>query len=236
VDVRGLATAEANLVALTLSAGAGSKLAMVDVSKDKPAPVDICQPDKKNEWPALYDSKTEWVFFQSDRDTPGKSHIFKMSYKEKVPAKLTAGDASFMQPSVETKARWIWYAGNPGGNWALFRFQISSYAEPQRRMGTPGRDFKAPAPSAAGDHVAYHASSGGKSVLEVTDLRSGKVMFSAPDAVPDTAIVWSPDDEKIGYLVKDGAETRMALTHVAKRVTIVLPQPVVGRSFAWLHD
>lgn len=236
VDVRGLGAKESNLIALSITAGAGSKLAVVDVSLDKPSVADICQADKKNEWPALYDPKTEWVFYQSDRETPGKTHIYKMSHKEKVPAKLTTGDASFAQPSVELKNRWVWFAGNAGAGWALYRFQLSSYSDPQRRMAIAGKDLKAPAPSASGDFVAYLATTGGKTALEVSDQRSGKIMFSATDVVPESAIVWSPDDEKIGYLVKDGADTKMALTHVLRKVTTVLPQPIVGRSFAWLHD
>lgn len=235
LDVRGVPTKETDHITLSFKEGAGTKLGVTDVSLDKPEVTMLTKTGGESAWPSLFGAKSEWVFYHSDAETPGKTQIYKMSYKDKTPARLTNGDVC-AQPSVEVKARWVWYACQSGGNWALYRFQLSSYSEPQRRMATPGRDLKAPAASAAGDYVAYLASSGGKTVLEVADAHTMKVMYTAANALPDSGITWSPDDEKIGYLVREGDQTKMVLTHVRSKTTIVLPTPVVGRSFAWLHD
>lgn len=235
VDVRGLPAKEANLVALSIKEGAGAKIAIVNIGEEKAEITPLTKPGGVNAWPSFYGPTTEWIFYQSDAETPGKTQIYKMSYKDKVPARLTSGEAC-AQPSVELKNRWVWYSQNAGGNWALYRFQFSSYAEPQRRMAAAGRDLKAPAASASGDYVAYLATAGGKTVLEVVELASMKVLFTQANVVPDSGITWSPDDEKIGFLVREGDQTRMCLAHVRSKVTVVLPPPVLGRSFAWLHD
>lgn len=235
LDVRGVPQKEANRVVLSFKEGAGTKIAITDVGADKPEITPLTKATGENAWPSLFGATTEWVFYQSDAETPGKTQICKMSYKDKSPARLTSGDVC-AQPSVELKQRWVWYTQNTGGNWALYRFQLSTYAEPQRRMAAPGRDLKAPAASASGDYVAYLATAGGKTVLEVVEFANMKVLFTHAGVVPDSGITWSPDDEKIGFLVRDGDQTRMCLAHVRSKVTVVLPQPVVGRSFAWLHD
>ena len=223
LGVHGLATKDANKIVVE---SVGGQLSIADLS----APQPVLTPLVKGEWPALFGETTEWVFYASG------GHIYKLSYKDRVPAKLTSGAGPFGEPSVELKSHWVWYAGRAGGEWSLFKFQLSSYGEPQRGFQTPGRDLHSPAPSANGELIAYLASSGGKTVLEVADVKNGKVVLSEPNVLPDSRICWSPDDQKIGYLAKKDDGVHMVLTHVTKKVSLVLPALVIGRSFAWLHD
>lgn len=226
LDVAGLPTQDANLVVLTLSTTSGTQLAMVDVSKPG-APVPLTKGDFHDGAPALYAAGTEWVFFQSDMDTktPGKTHIYKMSYKDKQPQKITSGDGQFREPAVELRSRWVWYTAGQ----ALMRFQLASVTDQLQRMA--GKPFRSPAPSASGDHLAYLLGD----TLEVLDSK-GKIAYTAKGVVPESRICWSPDDSKIGYLINHEGERRMVLAHVAKQCSIELPTPVVGRGFAWLHD
>lgn len=237
IDVKGIASKDANLVALTLKTASGSKLAVLNVEGEggaKTAVQPLTAGDKNDAWPALYGATTEWMFYQSDRDSgaPEKTNIYKMSYKDKAPAKLTSGAGAFAEPAVEVKTHWVWYAA--GGT--LWRFQLSNYAAPEKKLEVAGKELHCPSPSSNGDYIAYLVNNGGKSTLEVADTHNGQVLFSTPDVLPDSAICWSPDDTKIGYLSRQDDGVKIKLTHVAKKVSLVLPRPVAGRSFAWLHD
>lgn len=238
MEVHGLPAKDANLVVLTLKTASGTQLSLVDIAQSPATLSPLTKGDHHDEWPALAGAKTEWVFYQSDADTksPDKTHIYKMSYKDRKPAMLTSGDGLYGQPTVELKNHWIWYSGKRADGAALLRFQLSSYNEPQTSLSTAGRTLKSPAPSPSGDHLAYLATAGGKTVLEVLDTKTYKVVFSAPGVLPDSRICWSPDDSKIGYLVSQDGAPHMVLTHVGKSVSLTLPVPVVGRGFAWLHD
>lgn len=226
LDVAGLPALDANVIVLTLSTTSGTQLAMIDVTSPA-APTPLTKGDFHDGAPTLYGAKTEWIFFQSDMDTksPDKTHIYKMSYKDKQPQKVTAGEGSFREPSVELKNRWVWYTTGA----ALYRFQIGSIGDKIQRA--TGKAYRSPAPSASGDFLAYLIGD----TLEVVDAK-GKVVYTAKGVIPESRICWSPDDSKIGYLVTAEGERRMVLAHVLKNVSITLPTPVTGRGFAWLHD
>ena len=228
LDVSGLPTKDANLVALTLSTTSGTQLAVVDIAASPAVVNPLTRGDHHDACPALSGVKTEWIFYQSDMDakSPDKTHVYKISYKDKSPARMTAGDGGFGQPAVELRTHWVWYTADN----ALWRFQLSNYGEPQRRLS--GKPYRSPAPSASGDFLAYLVAD----TLEVIDTRSNKVVFTAASVVPDSRICWSPDDSKIGYLVSQDGQQRMVLSHVAKNVTFTVPGAVTGRGFAWLHD
>lgn len=236
--VHGLPAKDANLVVLTVPTATGSQLSLLDTGATPPVLTPLTKGDAHDAWPTLLGAKIEWVFYQSDADTknPKETHIYKLSYKDRVPAKLTSGVGHFVQPSVELKSRWVWFVATQPSGSALWRFQLSNYAEPQVRLNSPTRVLKCPAPSASGEYLAYLVGSGATDTLEVIDAKSSKVIFTASGVVPDSRICWSPDDAKVGYLViQDGAQ-RMVLAHVAKNVSITLPTNVTGRGFAWLHD
>jgi hypothetical protein len=240
IGVKGIASKDSNLVALTLKTATGSKLGLLDVGGEgaaKTAVQPLSAGDKHDEWPALYGATTEWMFYQSDRDSgsPEKMNIYKMSYKDKSPAKLTGASGGF-EPAVELKSHWIWFAVRGAAGGSLWRFQLSNYADPEKKLEIKGKDLRCPSPSASGDYIAYLVNDGGKSTLEVADTHNGQVLFTTTDVLPDSAISWSPDDTKIGYLSRQDDGVKIKLTHVAKKVSLVLPRPVVGRSFAWLHD
>ena len=238
IDVKGLPARDSNLVVLTVGTAAGSQLATLDVSGETHEITAITKGEHHDGWPTLYSPTTEWIFYQSDADTGAadRTHLYKVSYKDRAPAMLTKGDGGFAEPGVESKARGVWYAARDAGGGTLWRFELSSFNQPQKKLAQAGRDLSCPAPSAAGDWIAYLATDVGKTTLEVADTRSGEKLFDTAEVVPGTAICWSPDDAKIGYLVKKSEGTQIALTHIAKKVTVVLPQIVSGRSFAWLHD
>jgi len=244
LSLAGLTAQDANLVAISVKRRDAIEIDILpDISADSPQLETMTKKGStKDEWPALYAPKNEWIYYQgspiSGKDS-NRHDIYRISYKDKIATKLTPGDGDYIQPTAELKNKWIWYSGRPGesgGNYALYRFQLTNYSTPEKVIVLPGSDVKAPAPSPNGNYVAYLVTSSGRTRLEVRDVKGREILFTKDDVWPGSRIVWSPDERKIGYLTQVQGSPRITLSHVMKKITVIPPGLPSTVAFTWLHE